>query len=117
MDDNVSLQTKVDQTVALEKELSEKIMALKAAQDQITAFWKEVEAGMIDSNTKSIKGDWGSVTIAERNNFKVDLDLLPTKFIKKVADTTKIGATYKLENKLPKGVELSVTKFLTKRIK
>ena len=72
---------------------------------------------MIEHDIKSLKGDWGSLTIAERTNFKVDLDNLPTKFVKKVADTTKIATAYKLDGKLPKGVETSTTKYLTKRIK
>ena len=89
----------------------------KEAQAQIAATWKKVEEQMIEHNVKSIKGEWGSITIAERTNYKADLDELPAKFIKKVADTTKIGTFHKLENKLPKGVTISTTKYLTKIIK
>lgn len=111
------IQATVDKTVLLQKEIEDKIAELKHAQDEINATWKQVESAMIGNDIKSIKGDWGSITIAEKNNFKADLDILPSKFIKKVADTTKIGTFFKLEGTLPKGVELSKTKYLTKRIK
>lgn len=111
------IQTQAATAVALQKEVEEKISSLKEAQEQINATWKQVETAMIDNDIKSIKGDFGSLTIAERTNYKADLDQLPAKFIKKVADTTKIATFAKLEGKLPKGVTTSSTKYLTKRIK
>jgi hypothetical protein len=130
-DPQVLIQDEVEDVFALErtleemeKELAENelfrtfISKQKEAQAQIAATWKKVEQQMIEHDVKSIKGDWGSITIAERTNYKVvDMDALPNKFIKKVPDTTKIGQSHKLENKLPKGVETSVTKYLVKRIK
>lgn len=120
----------VDSVFALEKQVSDLELEIskneqfraflakqKEAQAQISETWKIVEQQMIEHDIKSLKGDWGSLTIAERTNFKVDLDNLPTKFVKKVADTTKIATAYKLDGKLPKGVETSTTKYLTKRIK
>lgn len=89
----------------------------KVAREFISSTWKKIESTMIDNDVKSVKGEWGSITIAERTNYTVDLEQLPSKFIKKVADTTKIGTFHKLENKLPKGVTKSTTKYLTKRIK
>lgn len=89
----------------------------KEIDEKAAAVWNRIEEAMLENNIKSIKGDWGYVTIAERTNFKVNLDLLPAKFIKKVPDTTKIGAAYKLENKPPKGVEIEIKKYLTKKIK
>lgn len=90
----------------------------KQARAEIDATWKTIEQQMIEHDVKSVKGEWGSITIAERTNYKVEnLDELPAKFIKKVADTTKIGTYHKLEDKLPKGVTISTTKYLTKRIK
>lgn len=89
-----------------------------AVNEKAAKVWKSVEIQMIENNVKSVKGDWGWITIAERPNYVVpDIKLLPAKFIKKVADTKKIGDTYTLENKLPKGVVLSVTKYLTKGLK
>lgn len=95
----------------------EKQAELRMVQAKNSEVWKKVEEQMIQNNIKSIKGDWGSITIAERQNFKIDLELLPAKFIKKVPDTTKIAASYKLEGKPPKGAEPYTTRYLTKRIK
>lgn len=124
------IQSEVSDVLALQKTVEEMEQELsknevfqnfltkqKEAREQIDATWKKVESQMIEHNVKSIKGDWGSLTIAERTNYKADLDELPSKFIKKVADTTKIATYAKLENKLPKGVTTSTTKYLTKRIK
>lgn len=95
----------------------EKQAELRMVQAKNSEVWKQVESRMIEHNVKSIKGDWGSITIAERQNFKIDLALLPGKFIKKVPDTSRIAAAYKLEGKPPKGCEPYTTKYLTKRIK
>lgn len=89
-----------------------------AVNDKAAEVWKSIETRMIEAGIKNVKGEWGYITIAEKNNFVVaDLRLVPTKFIKKVADTTKIGQAYKLEGKLPKGVLMTTTKYLTKGIK
>lgn len=89
----------------------------KAAQQQIAATWKNVESQMIQHDVKSIKGDWGSLTIAERLSWDIDSEELQPKFVKKVPDTTKISATFKLEGKAPKGCTPKYTKYLTKRLK
>lgn len=60
------------------------------------------QRGEID---KSIKGDWGSVTVTESDKFTIDEAELPAKFFKKVPDETKIRATYHLEGKPPKGTK------------
>ena len=65
----------------------------------------------------SIKGPWGTITITERLDWDIDLDTLQPKFIKKVPDTTKISATFRLEGKVPKGCKPTYKKFLTKRLK
>ena len=88
----------------------------KEVTNQISAFWKELETQMIDKDIKSIKGDWGTITIAERLNWTTD-ETLPAKFYKKVVDTKRISDTFRLEGKAPKGAIISTTKYLTKRIK
>lgn len=91
---------------------------LRRAQAQSTDIWKRIEGEMIKANIKSIKGDWGSITITERPNYKVvDVTVLPNKFIKRVPDTTKIGQSFELEGKLPAGVERTIIKYLMKRLK
>lgn len=112
------LQAQADKAVALQLEVSAKVAELKSAQKQIDETWDAVEQAMIDNNIKSIKGDWGSLTIAERNTFRAeDIDTVPRKFIKKALDTRKVDAHMKLTGELPKGVTSSQTRYLTKRIK
>lgn len=86
------------------------------ARIQIDSFWKKVETQMIEHNVKSVKGDWGSLTVAERINWTYNEDL-PAKFYKKVVDTKKLTDTFRLEGKAPKGSAPNYTKYLTKRIK
>lgn len=82
----------------------------------IDEFWDKVEEHMVKHDVKSIKGDWGTLTIAERLNWKTD-ETLPNKFYKKLVDTKKLSDTYRLEGKAPKGATPSYTKYLTKRLK
>lgn len=95
----------------------EKQAELKVLQSQNADAWKEIEKQMIELNIKSVKGDWGSITIAERLNWRIDQEVLPPRFWKKVPDTTKISTIFRLEGKAPKGANLSYTQYLTKRIK
>lgn len=111
------LQKKIERAVVLEKEFIEQMYLVNDLQNKAKQFWKEVETAMINSGTKSFKGDWGSITIAEKMAWAVDLDLLPKKFIKRVADTKKLSDTFRLENKPIKGAEPKYSKYLTKRIK
>lgn len=93
------------------------IQLQKTVREKSAEVWKRIEADMIENDIKSIKGDWGSLTIAERTDFDIDYEQLQPKFYKKVPDTTKISATYKLENKPPKGTTPKIKKYLTKRFK
>lgn len=90
---------------------------VKKVNAQIADYWKRVEESMIANDIKSIKGDFGSVTVAERTDFDVDGDELPAKFYKKVVDTKKIADTYKLTGKAPKGTTPKIKKYLAKRLK
>lgn len=111
------IERRAEKALALEKQVGAKIAALKEQQDKINAEWKAVEALMIQFDVKNIKGNWGSLTIAERLNWSIDHAMLPAKFWKKVPDTTKISSEFRLYGKSPKGCEPSYTKFLTKRLK
>jgi hypothetical protein len=124
------VNSEVEEVISLQKDLKSLEVQLstnpvfiallkrqKELTTQIAEFWKNIEQSMIENDVKSVKGDWGSVTIVERKKWKTDLDKLPNKFIKKVADEQKIALAYDLEGKVPVGAELSYTKYLTKRIK
>lgn len=126
----VIISSEVEEVLNLEKSLAESEAALmtddrfrrfltlqKESQAQIAATWKKVEEQMIAHDVKSIKGDWGSITLAERIGWDIDMDTLPLKFIKKVADTTKITDSFRLEDKPPRGCTPKYTRYLTKRIK
>jgi hypothetical protein len=102
----------------LAPELREFLIRQKETQQQIANFWKNVEKGMIEHNIKSIKGDWGSITIVERLGWDISPLLeLPAKFYKKVPDLKKMTDYFRLEGKAPKGAKPKHTKFLRKDIK
>ena len=88
----------------------------KSVNEQSTKLWKQVETAMIENDIKQLKGDFGTVTLAERLNWTTS-DELPSKFYKKVVDTKRLSDTYRLEGKAPKGATPSYTKYLTKRLK
>lgn len=88
----------------------------KTVPAKLDATWKLVEQQMIEHDIKSIKGQWGSLTIAERLSFDTT-DELPAKFYKRVVDTKKLADTFRLEGKAPKGATPKTTRYLTKRLK
>jgi hypothetical protein len=109
----VQLETQLSQNNEFRKfiEFQEMVRA-KSAE-----VFKRIEQVMIENDIKSVKGEWGSISLVERTNYKADMNEVPAKFIKKTLDTTKVAASHKLENKLPKGVTITTTKFLMKKFK
>lgn len=87
----------------------------KEVRDKSAEVFKKIEQTMIDNDIKSVKGDWGSLTIVERKSWTYDVEVLPKKFIKKVVDTTKVDTAYKLEGTPPKGATFVTKKGLMKR--
>lgn len=115
---NDIIQAEIDRALALEGALAQQVAAIKAAQQQIDDTWQAVQAAMVAHNVKSIKGGFGSITIAERTTFKVaDLAALPDQYKKLAPDTKKIGTYYALTGEAPDGTEPVVTRYLTKRLK
>jgi hypothetical protein len=112
-----------NQLVDLEQRLSEskefrKFLELqKTVPARLEATWKQVEQQMIEHDIKSLKGEWGSLTIAERLNWEYDPSMLASKFFKKVVDTKKLSDTFRLEGKEPKGATAKTSKYLMKRLK
>lgn len=108
-------------TVEQELQLNPKFKAFldlqKSVNQQASDMWKYVEEKMIENDIKQLKGDFGTITIAERQGWEIDEEQLPSKFFKKVVDTTKITKYYRLEGKAPKGTVSKITKYLTKRLK
>ena len=112
------VESEAQKAVALQQPLIKLTLELKAAQAKVDEVWKRVEQLMIENNIKSVKSDdWGSVTIVEKPKFIVDSDVLPARYWKKVPNDAKIRSDFKLEGSLPKGVQVEVTKFISKKLK
>lgn len=124
--DVLALQKQVDQ---IESELMQNeqfknfINLRNSLNDQMAKVRKNVEAIMVPAYKegkvdKTIKGDWGSVTIAESNEFDIVVDDLPKGFKKIVANTTKIRDYFDLNGKTPKGAKFTGKKYgITMRFK
>ncbi len=117
----LSLERKVQ---AIENELLENevfarlVKAQRDVQAQITDFWTQVEAHMIEADMHELSGEWGRISIVNSpQTFDINKDELPAKYWKKVPDTTRVLAVYRLEGKPPKGATpRAVTKRLRKEI-
>lgn len=91
-----------------------------AIQQEMTAefdkTWEVIRERMEQYDIKKIDGDWGHILIADRNNWQATGNL-PPRFYKQVLDTTKLNFLHKAGGKLPAGVKLTKSHYLTKRIK
>lgn len=111
----VALQQQVDEAENKLMQIEEfkQFTALrKTLNDKMTEIRQHVEAVMIPayqegSVGKKVEGEWGSVTVVEKDAFTIDETTLPRKFFKTVPDETKIRKTYQLEGVAPKGTEHS----------
>jgi hypothetical protein len=118
VEQELALRQQEAELVAENPKFGEFLRQMKAYEKNSKILWSTVEEQMIKHDVKSIKGDWGSITIAERTNYTAeDIDAVPVKFIKKALDTTKIRAQSKLSGKLPRGITATSKQYLTKRIK
>lgn len=97
-------------------ELINFLQVAKELESHIKASYSYLEEQMVKYNVRAVKGDWGQLTIAERLTWSVT-DKLPARFYKKSPDTSKLKAYYIAMNRLPNGVDVSTTKYLTKRLK
>jgi hypothetical protein len=88
----------------------------KEAKEKMDVGWDYVKDLMIKNDIRSVKGDWGSLTISERLGFDIDESKLPKEFYKLVPDIKMIGDTYRLEGEAPEGAEPKTTKVFTKRL-
>ncbi len=88
------------QFISLRNAVNEKMA--KVRKDVEAIMIPAYQAGKVD---KTIKGDWGSVTVTETDIFDINKDELPPKFWVKVPDTAKIRGTFQLEGKAPKGTK------------
>lgn len=99
---------------------SEAFLDFLTIQSEVTKelekTWQVVKQQMDLYGITKIDGDWGHILLAERKNWLITGSLAP-RFYRRVADTGKLAAYYKLHDKPPTGTTLSTTKYLTKKIK
>lgn len=96
-------------------ELLNFLAVAKDLESQIKASYSYLEEQMVKHNVRAVKGGWGSLTIAERLNWTAAGKVAP-KFYKKTLDTAKVKAYYVAMNRLPNGIDVSTTKYLTKKL-
>lgn len=81
---------------------------------EINKTWATVQSVMAEHDITKIDGPWGYITMAERKSFAGSAT---PRFMKKVLDSSKVTAYLKLTGKLPQGVTMKTTKYLSKQIK
>lgn len=89
----------------------------KTFNEQSQKVWQSIEEKMLENDIKTIKGEWGSLTIVNRNYFNGDIDVLDDQYVKRTPDTKAIAAAYKLEGELPKGATINESQYLLKKLK
>lgn len=100
LQDALSQNEQFTRFMELTKAVNTRMAEVRARVEEIMIpAYKE---GKID---KSIKGDWGSVTVKENDEFEIDEKLLPKDYWKKVPNMTLIRGKFQLEGKVPKGTK------------
>jgi hypothetical protein len=90
--------------LAQQEQVKKFLETQSATQKQIDETWGVILAQMQKYNIKSLKGEWGSITLVQgRISWDVDLDKLPDEFKKVVADTKKLTTEYDLTEQSPEG--------------
>ena len=113
-DEMQQLQTELEQDPKFQRLLE----LQRTVPKQMDEAWDKVFEVMEANDVKSIKGDWGSVTVVEREFYKAtDLDKIDDTLTKTQLDTKKVGAYSKLNGKLPDGVTSTTKRYLMKKIK
>lgn len=102
----------------------QKFMALRKAIDsKLKEVRKDIAEVMIPAYVagevdKTLKRDWGSITVTESDEFTVEIKDLPKDYKKSVPVMSMIKDFYHLHGKPPKGAEYTGKKYgITLRIK
>lgn len=100
-------------------ELETQIKVMKKEAEDATELIKEAMiAGGVDKVTVDMPGWAGYITLAERTNYSAeDLTKVAPRYLKKVLNTTAVGAQKTLTGELPAGVVESKTQYITKKFK
>lgn len=97
-------------------QFAEFVAQAKALANVLEEAWGVVEQQMLDRNVDKLSGDWGSISVAERKNWKAT-GQLPPRYYKTVLDTSKLNFLFKAGEKLPAGAEFTTSQYITKRLK
>lgn len=123
------IESEVSEVFALERSMTEvetelrsnpKFVQFLEMQQAYADKYKEVKkiigdqhilAYKKDPNLKTLKFDFGTMTVRDDKKLDIDESVLPPRYFKSVPNTTKIRNEYDLEGKVPKGV--TITKVYT----
>ena len=117
------LHDKQVQLLVMEKELEQNeqfknYLALKnKINTQDSLFREAVKNEMIKHDIPKLKGDWGSITLVNREDFKVtDEKKVPAEYKEEktviVVDTKQIKEDYTLTGVLPAGVDIKKSQYV-----
>lgn len=102
--------------IAKPQSFAEFVALATKVQGELEAAWGYVEQQMLDRGVNKIQGDWGSISVAERMNWKTNLNTIDPYYLKPAADTKKLKAAWDA-GELPEGADFTTSKYITKRIK
>lgn len=112
------LQKFEDELAASDERFRAFLEMQRNTKKQIEDTFKVIMDQMVKYGVKSIKNDWGSITLATRQTVKADVSKLPPELTKVVPDDKKIRANYDLTGELPDGAEIVTSApYLVKKFK
>jgi len=114
--------TEVETELRLNPDFVKFLELQKIINDKATEVWKQVgeqhieayKAGKVD---KTLKFDFGTLTVKDINELEIDETELAPRYFKSVPNTTKIRNQYSLEGTLPKGVTVNKKYQFSKSLK
>lgn len=116
LQDSENQLVKMENQIQMNPEFKKFLDLQKAVNAKADEVWSKVQTAMEDGNIKTLKGDFGTISLAERLNWSTD-DSLPEEFYKKAVDTKRISDWYRLMGDAPQGAKMSTTRYLIKKLK
>jgi hypothetical protein len=107
--------TPQDIDISKPAEFATRVNQVIAIQQLLESFWATVNSQMQERGISKLSGDWGSLSYAERKNWKVDVNKISDYYLKPTADTKKLNAAF-AANELPEGADFTTTVYLMKRL-
>lgn len=122
-DSAADLFEKQSQLALLEKQLEQNVefknylVLQRNLKDQDKLFRESVKEEMIKYEIPKLKGEWGSITLVEKDLYKVvDANKVPNEYKQEKTiidvDTKAIKEDYTLTGILPAGVEVNKSKYI-----